>query len=574
VSEDVLDLPLPQRVVDEDRYGTAGERAEERSRTLRSPRQQDRDTIVSPHSCGFESLAECRRPSGKRVVARLARAFRDRRVRADFRRCLEENARKIAGSSAVTMLRTCEGGRERTTVGPGHVMGRAPAAPRGIRERQFGTAPTDGLRRLLALAEPAAPLLLDHDDGSPQWFHRDEWRAFAPQSVAEDPTGTTIESFRLDNGGGAVLSHVTSSGRVHAPFDLSAAYDAYVSEGWAASTSQRRFSPRQLNTYYRVKRFIPRRVQIGARRLVVRWQGLPEFPAWPLDRSVVRLLQLYAFCVFVAQGKSEAPFRWFWPGRHHAALILTHDVESEEGVRLALDVADLEQELGFRSSFNVGAWYRLDPGVVRELTSRGFEIGVHGLRHDRSLFASRASFEAQQPALRSLIESIGAAGFRSPATHRVFEWIGELPVEYDCSIPHSDPFEPQPGGCCSIWPYFIGRVVELPYTLPQDHTLFTLLGQRTPALWLEQATRIEKDYGLIECLSHPDPGYLGDARQRAVYVEFLRGMAERRHIWRALPREVAAWWRTRDIGEGDLEHGLVRVGDVPDEVAFDPPDGS
>jgi peptidoglycan/xylan/chitin deacetylase (PgdA/CDA1 family) len=358
---------------------------------------------------------------------------------------------------------------------------------------------------------------------------------------------------------------------VYAPFDLAAAYDVYVSESWAAATRQRRLSTRQLDAFYAIKRFIPRPLQLAIRRLLVRWQGVPTFPAWPLDRSVVRLLHLYAFCVLCAQDKSEAPFRWFWPRHYRAAITLTHDVEGQEGLRLALGIADLEEELGFRSSFNLGGWYRPDPGLVRELTRRGFEIGVHGLRHDRSLFANRASFEAQQRPLRDLIKQLGAVGFRSPATHRVFEWIGELPVDYDCSMPHSDPFEPQPGGCCSVWPFFIGPVVELPYTLPQDHTLFTLLGHRTPDLWIEQATRIEKDYGLIECLTHPDRGYLGNARERGMYAEFLRSMAERPHVWRALPRDVAKWWRSRDLGKGDVEYGLVRVGGEPDEVTLEPP---
>ncbi len=266
----------------------------------------------------------------------------------------------------------------------------------------------------------------------------------------------------------------------------------------------------------------------------------------------------------------EASFRWFWPGAFRAAVILTHDVEGEEGLRLAVALADVEQELGFRSSFNLGGWYRVDPGLLRELTSRGFEIGVHGLRHDRSLFASRQAFEAQQGRLGELISRFDARGFRSPATHRVVRWLGELPVDYDCSVPHSDPFEPQPGGCCSLWPFFIGPVVELPYTLPQDHSLFNLLGHKTPQLWIEQAARIEAEHGLIQCVSHPDPGYLGDLRNRACYVEFLRAVADRPRVWKALPREVASWWRGRDTGAGEPASGTVRIGEDPDDVALDP----
>ena len=255
-------------------------------------------------------------------------------------------------------------------------------------------------------------------------------------------------------------------------------------------------------------------------------------------------------------------------------MILTHDVESEEGVSLALDIADLEETLGFRSSFNLGGWYHVDPGIVRELTGRGFEIGIHGLRHDRALFSSRSAFDAQRPELASLASRFGAEGFRSPSTYRVFDWLAELPVSYDGSIPHSDPFEPQPGGCCTLWPFFIGNVVELPYTLPQDYTLFTLLAQKSPVLWIEQANRIAEEHGLIHALSHPDRGYLAEPRNRNSYREFLLAFSERDEIWKPLPRDLAAWWRLRDKGEAEeasLSRGIIRIGDSVDEVELQPP---
>jgi hypothetical protein len=76
---------------------------------------------------------------------------------------------------------------------------------------------------------------------------------------------------------------------------------------------------------------------------------------------------------------------------------------------------------------------------------------------------------------------------------------------------------------------------------------------------------------LIECLTHPDRGYLGKPRNRAIYAEFLQAMAERPQLWKALPRDIAAWWRFRDLGEGEIEHGLVRIGDAPEDVVFEPP---
>lgn len=401
-------------------------------------------------------------------------------------------------------------------------------------------------------------------DGAPEWLRSGDWRVFVRPEGSALPAGEVIATFRRREGEPLSARVDSSTGEVIVPFSLAEAYASYVSEAWREAGTQRRLSPGQLRAYYAIRKLIPRGAQLAARRALIRAQGVPEFPAWPCDTSVSKLLRFYAACALRAAGLDEGSFSWFWPEARHAAIILTHDVESDDGIRLALELADLEEGYGFRSSFNFGAWYDIDPGVLRELRDRGFEIGMHGLTHDRQLFASREGFEERLPGLMELAQRLGAVGFRSPATHRVFEWLAELPVDYDCTIPNSDPYEPQPGACCSVWPFFVGPVVELPYTLPQDHTLLTLLRHRSPALWLEQAAAIEKAYGLIQCVSHPDPGYLGDADKRAVYAEFLQGMAERTHLWRALPREVSAWWRERDKtdpGSGRTRHGTARLGD-------------
>lgn len=392
-----------------------------------------------------------------------------------------------------------------------------------------------------------------YDSPDPVWLSTGDWRIFARalESESSVPFAAEIESFTLPSGA-RVRAGVTQHGSVFVPFDLRGAFDAYVSESWRVETGGKRLSSGQLDLFYRLKRFIPRSVQLAARRGLIRWQGEPDFPRWPFDQSVVRLLHLYVRCQLAALGVTSLRFAWFWPRGLEAAVILTHDVESADGLRLALDLANLEEERGLRSSFNVVAdWYPIDDGILRELRDRGFEIGLHGVHHDRSLFSSRDEFEAQQPALRDAARRFDAVGFRSPATHRVFDWLGDLPVEYDCTIPHSDPFEPQPGGCCSAWPFFVANVVELPYTMPQDHTLLTLLRRRSPEPWLQQLDRLRSVNGLAQCVTHPDPGYLGDADKRAIYAEFLDGVAELDTVWKALPRDVARWWRARRDGGTD-----------------------
>jgi hypothetical protein len=434
---------------------------------------------------------------------------------------------------------------------------------------------THPLARLLA---PREPIVVHEGSGSPEpgatitcefeteerfWLHRDGWRLFARAATGAGPNAAveSIGNFMTTSGEPLQVT-ISEDGGVVVPFSLADALDSYLSESWRTGATPAQLSSGQLDVYYRVKRMIPRRVQLAARRTLIRRQGVPDFPRWPLDDSVLRLLHFFVACVLATRLEEQLRFAWFWPAPYDAAVILTHDVESAEGLRLCIDLADLEEAHGFRSSFNIVAdWYPIDDGVVRELRRRGFEIGVHGVHHDRSMFSNRETFEAQQPAVRAAANRFGAVGFRSPATHRVFKWLGDLPLDYDSSIPNSDPFEPQPGGCCSPWPFFIGDLVELPYTLPQDHTLLTLLRHDGPELWLEQVNRIRARHGLVQSVTHPDPGYLGDADKRAVYREFVERLAGEANLWRALPREVAAWWRDRDAGRTDVTGVATLDGD-------------
>jgi peptidoglycan/xylan/chitin deacetylase (PgdA/CDA1 family) len=428
------------------------------------------------------------------------------------------------------------------------------------------------LERLLSPHE-LFPIVDEPGQGTPTWLQADGWRLFASPGVDAGEPGEAFQRFTLPDGSVTAARVVDASRAVRVPFNLAEAHDNLVSERWRAGLPQRGLTGSQLSAYYRIKRLVPRQAQLRARRALVRRQGFPEFPAWPLEESLGRLLRFYARCLLLAGGGDELAFDWFWPAPHRAAVILTHDVESAEGLRLAIEIADLEEERGLRSSFNIVARrYRIDEGLLGELRGRGFELGVHGVYHDRSMFSSRAAFESQLPVVREFASRLGAAGFRSPATHRVFEWLADLPVDYDCSVPHSDPFEPVPGGCCSLWPFFVGGVVELPYTLPQDHTLFTLLGDRSISVWQEVLDRLDRLNGLAQFLSHPDPGYLGDRSKRALYVELLDLIRDRPGLWKPLPREVAQWWRQRDgrvPGAWPVGVGVARL-DESGAIAFEP----
>jgi hypothetical protein len=119
-----------------------------------------------------------------------------------------------------------------------------------------------------------------------------------------------------------------------------------------------------------------------------------------------------------------------------------------------------------------------------------------------------------------------------------------LGFDYDSSYSDTDPYEPQPGGCCSYWPYLNQAMVELPMTMPQDHTMFSILQKADAKIWLEKAQYLRQRQGMVLMLTHPD--YARDQRVTDGYEALLDTFQDDDTAWRALPREVAAWWRDRD----------------------------
>ncbi len=313
--------------------------------------------------------------------------------------------------------------------------------------------------------------------------------------------------------------------------------------------------------YYLVKPLLPRRLTRLLRRAYRPAPQSGEDIRWPIEpRYAAFVWQVLAGIARQSPGR-RLSIKSLWPEARRFALVLTHDVESKIGLAYVRHVADLEESLGFRSSFNfVPADYPFDDALVDELRRRGFEVGIHGLKHDGRLFDSRRGFEKRAVKINAYLKRVNASGFRAPLTIRNPEWMQSLDLAYDLSFFDTDPFEPIPGGVMSIWPFFIGRFVELPYTLVQDYTLTDVLKEDSPRLWLEKVEFIREHCGMALVNSHPV--YLREPSRLDVYSRFLRAMCEDKEAWNALPCEVAGWWKARPASQ-DLtavtleEDGLV-----------------
>lgn len=330
-----------------------------------------------------------------------------------------------------------------------------------------------------------------------------------------------------------ILGLDPNTASIDSTLELTLGESRFGSDHWSLSPIKR--------LYYILKPFLPRALTRLIRQLYQRPERLSKSIPWPIEDRYVRFLwSVLAEVAKSVQGNVEP--QPIWPANYRFAFVLTHDVETASGQGFVRAVADLEESLEFRSSFNfVPERYNIDKDLVTELRQRGFEVGIHGLKHDGKLFSSRAEFERRAARINEYLKEFGAVGFRSPLTHRNPEWMQFLKIEYDLSFFDTDPFEPIPGGTMSVYPFYIGHFIELPYTLVQDYTLTDVLGERTPNLWLDKVEFIRKVQGMALLNSHPD--YLQNPSRFSIYSAFLHAIYEMTDFWNAHPSEVARWWR-------------------------------
>jgi hypothetical protein len=261
--------------------------------------------------------------------------------------------------------------------------------------------------------------------------------------------------------------------------------------------------------------------------------------------------------IFSSAGKRPAGWPG-WPDGKQFALVLTHDVESLSGLNKCERLMEMEQSLGFRSSFNFipEGEYRVSPELREHLVEQGFEVGVHDLRHDGKLYRTKRHFDAAAPRINDYLREWNASGFRSGFMHRNLDWLHSLDIQYDMSTFDTDPFEPQPDGVHTIFPFVVRNgqeskgYVEMPYTLPQDSTLYLVLQEKDDRIWKEKLDWIVEQGGMALLNVHPDYMSFDSPRREneypaEIYREFLDHVRSRYHdsYWAALPSDVATFSR-------------------------------
>lgn len=254
-------------------------------------------------------------------------------------------------------------------------------------------------------------------------------------------------------------------------------------------------------------------------------------------------------CTAEGSGHSvQQPVIHPWPDEYKSAVSLTHDIETQAGLRRSLLVAEIEQKLGIRSAwYLVPHSYPVDHGIINELQAMGHEIGIHGYNHDGRLFIAKTIFDSRIGPINKAADRFQASGFRSPMVHRNLAWMQALEFDYDASCFDIDPFQAMPGGVGGVWPFMAGKLVELPYTLPQDHTLMVTLGVPAYEVWVQKLDLIRSLSGMGMLITHPD--YLDSPQRQDEYRRFCEHVSTLSDSWLALPREIASWWRQRHASE-------------------------
>lgn len=302
--------------------------------------------------------------------------------------------------------------------------------------------------------------------------------------------------------------------------------------------------------YYALKPYMPWGMRMALRRITARHTRKSFKSTWPIDESAGR-----------------TPENWKgWPENKNFAFVLTHDVEGPDGLAKCRQLAELEIAAGVRSCFNFipEGPYTVPPSLRTWLTDNGFEVGVHDLHHDGRLFSSKRGFERKSVRINRYFKSWQATGFRAAFMLRQLDWMQSLEVGYDSSTFDTDPFEPQSQGAGTIFPFRVPPArltsaggsevpskgyIEIPYTLAQDSTLFLVLGEKSPDIWLRKLDWIVSRGGMALVNVHPDYiQFEGDPTNPRTYpvayyrqlLSYVRQQYDNQY-WHALPKDLARY---------------------------------
>ncbi len=331
------------------------------------------------------------------------------------------------------------------------------------------------------------------------------------------------------------------------PFNLSEVADSLRFERYVNGTGKTGWKRLVRQAYYFLRPALPVPIRRHLQRVSLKGWDTTPFPQWPVDRTVDRMFET-GMAISLRAHQCIIPFVWFWPEGKAGCAIMTHDVETASGLDFVGELMDIDDSFGIKSSFQIipESRYRTGEDVLATIRRRGFEINVHDLKHDGHLFDEQTQFREQAVRINQYAAKFGSRGFRSGILYRRLDWYDAFEFSYDMSVHNVGHLDTQPGGCCTVMPFFVGNILELPLTTVQDYSLFNILRTYSTDLWQQQIDLISQGHGLMSFNVHPD--YLDNTRAKNSYKDLLHTLATLRStadLWTPLPGEVDAWWRQR-----------------------------
>jgi len=166
--------------------------------------------------------------------------------------------------------------------------------------------------------------------------------------------------------------------------------------------------------YSALSSMLPRRLEFGMQRLFAKRLRRQWAEQWP-----------------IYEPSGRRPEGWpGWPDKKEFALVLSHDVEGPSGLSRCRQLAEIEMEYGFRSSFNFVPTgdYEVPVELLSWLRASGFEIGVRDMGR-RTLFRARQLSADRAQAINRQLNTWSACGIRAIHMARDLNWLHNLGIE-------------------------------------------------------------------------------------------------------------------------------------------------
>ena len=254
--------------------------------------------------------------------------------------------------------------------------------------------------------------------------------------------------------------------------------------------------------------------------------------------------------------RKQIPTVPFWPEGKKYCLCITHDIETNQGLKNALKLMVIERKYGIRSAWNIPTErYPLDLEIIKILAENG-EIGAHGTNHDGRLInlTKQRLLERMRRCRSTLTKTteVEVHGFRAPIlqhSHEIIEAAAQTGYQYTSTTPVwpiSNPIIKKAHGIGTAYPLILENgILEIPVTVPQDLQIIRMLG-KTPKqciqIWNQLKELIKSLRGLCTLLVHPDYEF-SKPEGLENYDRFIKMAVNDKECWIATPNELAKWWK-------------------------------